>query len=331
MNFSTKDPSTVKFLIENYCSAVLSAEPQSEGNFIYNAKYSAFVYLLCSNISTASASKLDAKYFKRTSFAELWFQDIVTDENWYQINLCSQQSSLSNDCDLATNIPDLFNNIMNDYFNMKQWSLYWLLFPFTSDEELKTQVNWFSNDYFTIDLCDNKVRPYDKTCRAMKSYIKNVRNILSEVYILDTDEVLKLPNPASCASTPDKNIFVCWLKDTWASMVSFVNLLYNELYFYRLFMWYYLVTIQRFPLLLINNQYNNDYSVILKSFSSQYIWSKNALSLSLRMMRDTYMAFPLHIWFLMYQEDLNRFWKTLANIASPIYILYDKLRNVQSQ
>ena len=50
-----------------------------------------------------------------------------------------------------------------------------------------------------------------------------------------------------------------------------------------------------------------DYSRIAKTFSTQYMWSKDALSLSLRMMRDTYMAFPFHVGFSMYQEDLHGF------------------------
>ena len=65
--------------------------------------------------------------------------------------------------------------------------------------------------------------------------------------------------------------------------------------------------IQNYPSLLAKNTYMSDYADILKSFSTQYMWSKDALSLSLRMMRDTYMAFPFHVGFSMYQEDLNGF------------------------
>jgi hypothetical protein len=49
----------------------------------------------------------------------------------------------------------------------------------------------------------------------------------------------------------------------------------------------------------------------------------------LRMLRDMYSAFPLHIWFLMYQEDLQWFNDDLSNLATPMYTLYGKLRNVQ--
>ena len=92
---------------------------------------------------------------------------------------------------------------------------------------------------------------------------------------------------------------------------------------------YYLTMLQSYQNLLANNPYADDYSTIAKSFSSQYTWSKDALSLSLRMMRDTYLAFPFHIGFLMYEEDLDGIGKILAKIEPPIYTIYDKLRNVQ--
>jgi len=85
-------------------------------------------------------------------------------------------------------------------------------------------------------------------------------------------------------------------------MMSFVNLAYNEIFYYRLFMGYYMTMIQKYPNLLPDY---TSYDTISRKFSSQYIWSKSALSLSLRMMRDTYMAFPFHVGFSMYEEDLD--------------------------
>ena len=41
------------------------------------------------------------------------------------------------------------------------------------------------------------------------------------------------------------------------------------------------------------------------TFSNEFTRSQQALSMTLRMMRDIYSAFPLHIGFLMYQEDLQ--------------------------
>jgi hypothetical protein len=92
---------------------------------------------------------------------------------------------------------------------------------------------------------------------------------------------------------------------------------------------YYLLTLQKNPGILAENDFLHNYDKILKTFSTQYMWSKSALSLTFRMLRDVYVSFPFHIGFLMYQEDLDGFGVSLAGIAPPIYTLHDKLRNVQ--
>ena len=87
--------------------------------------------------------------------------------------------------------------------------------------------------------------------------------------------------------------------------------------------------LQKHPNILYGSIYNN-YTKIAKKLSSQYIRSKSASSLTFRMLRDMYTAFPFHIGMLMYKEDLDGFGKSLSAIAPPIYTLYDKFRNVQT-
>lgn len=316
----------VKRLISSYCSAVLNSPAFTGNGFVYNAQQSAFVHLLCKNMGMPSSYfAQEEDYFKRSSFVELWFQDITSD----QIDLCAP-GAFSNDCDLATHIPKLFNSLMNDYVNMKQVNLYGLSENFEVDSDIEEQINTFSSGYFAgIQVCETTPRSYPKTCSMMKWYIKNVRNILSDVRILNASGILA--HSAVCTQTSlTGDIFYCGLYgNTPTRMTSFVNLTYNELLYYRLFMGYYLAMVQKYPWLLKRNTYMTDYTHILKTFSTQYMWSKDALSLSFRMMSDTSMAFPFHIGFSMYQEDLDGFWKSLARIAPPIYTLYDKLRNVQ--
>ncbi len=335
LKLPTQEVRQVRDVIKNYCTQVLESNSFVENGFAYNAKQSAFVHLLCRDfVLDASYFDKDANYFKRTTFKQLWFTDIIT-EDWYDTDLCDHGGSL-NDCDLATNIPDLFNGIMNDYVNMKQPNLYGMNANFKEESEIENQINISSSENFGgLGICDPKTARYPNTCKIMKWYIKNVRNILADVSILSATGILdiasKKKDTVSCAGvTAQTDIFYCGLYgDTATPMISFVNLTYNELFYYRLFMAYYLTMIQQYPSLLDGNSYVVGYDSVSKSFSSQYTWSKDALSLSLRMMRDTYMAFPFHIWFLMYQEDLNWFWKDLSRIAPSLYTLDRKLRNVQ--
>lgn len=327
----------IKNLLRSYCNELLKAPPIQENTYVYNAQQSVFVYLLCRNIDSYSPYFKDQEksYFKRLSFDELWFQSIDYTDG-YSVDYCAP-GSFQNECDLSMNIPKLFNGIMNDYINMKQPNLYGMNKNFENDTDIVGQINTFSAAYFKdIQVCSDKDPRYPKTCKMMKSYIKKVRNALSDVKILNASGILEMTKSkektVSCPSpvTVTGDIFYCGLYgDVATSLPSFVNLVYNELFFYRLFMWYYLSMLQTYPSLLSKNIYMRDYSDVAKTFSTQYMWSKDALSLSLRMMRDTYIAFPFHVGFSMYQEDLDGFGKSLARIAPPIYTLYDKLRNVQ--
>lgn len=317
----------VKRLISSYCSVVLSSPAFTENGFVYTAQQSAFVHLLCKNMGIPSwyfSNKDD--YFTRSSFAELWFQDMTSD----QIDLCAP-GAFSNDCNLAFYIPKLFNDIMNDYVNMKQVNLYGFSANFQSDSDIVGQINTFSSGYFAgIQVCETTPRSYPKTCSMMKWYIKNVRNILNDVRIFNASGILAHTAVCDAKLGITWDLFYCGLYgNTPTKMDAFVNLSYNELLYYRLFMGYYLAMIQKYPWILKRNTYMTNYTSILKTFSTQYMWSKDALSLSFRMMSDTYMAFPFHVGFSMYQEDLDGFWKSLARLAPPIYTLYDKLRNVQ--
>ena len=330
---------TIKNLISNYCAQVLAFPAFTENYFVYSAQQSVFVHLLCRNIRTGSPyftnQNQEQNYFKRTGFVQLWFQDIVYLDN-YQTDLCDT-NAFQNDCDLSVNIPKLFNGIINDYVNMKQPNVYGMIANIGNDEQsMISQINLYSSGYFDgVQLCTDP--RYPKTCHMMKSYMKNVSKVFSDVTILNASGILSLSaskaKTVSCpALTSTGDIFYCGLYgDKWASLSSFVNLVYNELFYYRLFMWYYLSMLQAHPELLTNNTYMNDYATILKTFSTQYMWSKDALSLSLRMMRDIYVAFPFHVWFSMYQEDLDGFAKTLKNVMPSIYTLWlYKFKNVQT-
>ena len=61
----------------------------------------------------------------------------------------------------------------------------------------------------------------------------------------------------------------------------------------------------------------------------QVLKSEQAITLSLRSLTEMTYSFPVHIGFLMYQEDAKYFLKNSAKLYAPIRTLYDKLRNVQ--
>jgi hypothetical protein len=224
-------------------------------------------------------------------------------------------SPLGSNCNLAKHIPDLYNKIITDYVNMKQSNIYGLFRNASTDDEIENQVNVFSTGYFGIKICETSDRSYNETCRIMKSYIKNANTLLSDVsvfsgkVILDLTQSIIKNNSDICTNKfvdiENYDPLICGLYgDTMASLVSFENLVYNELFYYRLFVGYYLTMLQKQPGILTKSIYNN-YSNISKKFSSEYTRSKSASSLTFRMLRDMYTAFPFHIGMLMYKEYLN--------------------------
>ena len=89
-------------------------------------------------------------------------------------------------CDLASKLPEIFNMIITDYVNMKQSNIYGLIGNFSTEKDMEEQINIFSQANFNIELCNNEIRTYDATCRTMKSYLKNARNLLSDVRVFAT-------------------------------------------------------------------------------------------------------------------------------------------------
>ena len=57
--------------------------------------------------------------------------------------------------------------------------------------------------------------------------------------------------------------------------------------------------------------------------------SKQAISDSMRSLSKIEYALPIHVGFLMYQEDAILFMKSLPKIYTPLRTLSDKLQNVQ--
>lgn len=308
-SIDTENP-RVLHMIQGFCTSVLSVGPVSYDGVKYDARYSAFVYLLCKNIWSARDSLLSDIYFVHTGYAELGFVDIQNDRD-----LCAPQS-MSNDCNVHRNVAKLFNDIINDYTNINQFNLYGWTNKFDDDAQLVILADQYAMKYFGLPICETPDgRSYPKTCNLVKSFLKQTKNILSDVTILSASGIL-----TTVPTTGDDNLFLNGLK--W-SMDTFVNLAYNELFYYRLFVWYYGLLLKKYPTLTSS-------SSVEKYLSSEYSRSKSALSLTLRMMSDTYVAFPFHVGLSMYQEDLDGIAGQFARLAPPIYTLYDKLRNVQT-
>lgn len=332
-------------LFSFYCNSILIAWRYTDDNFYFSAKKSAFVYLLCKHIGTSSALFIDddgntslSGFFKTTALDKMGFFASGFDKNRPDLY-----------------VDELFNAIMSEYFTIKQANIYWFTSMTLSEEDQADQftaggglwnpVPWY---FDKIKICDKKNNKYtfDKTCTYLTQYIKNQKKSLSSFNIFDiknlTDSYDKqskdTQNPIPLLCTEGKqhgsyDVQLCGLFDPWnKDMKPFVNMLYNEMFYYNLFVQFY-----RQRLLQEDDLFEwskTTERLQLQSFVSMKIQnelnlSKKALEMSIRILRDQYWTFPLHIGLLMYWEQLSPVGHSLASLGMPINTLYDEFRNVQ--
>jgi hypothetical protein len=253
-----------------------------------------------------------------------------------------------NDCELQKYLPDILDNIFNDYFNIKQAWVYWLQTKDFTKETLDSQVNEFMKDYYILGdknwapttLCSDNSQ-YQETCKTAKKFIQKANKLVSKIDVINNsgflDKALGLWEICNFDNNTKENynLLFCWLYgDKVAPMSSFTNLLYNEMMYYRLFVWYYLWNIKSNNKLLPNESLvlkNNYRNYLEKTFNNRISQTQKTMSTTLRLITDMYTTYPLHIGFLMYHEKLLSFRWIVSKIYTPILTLHDKLQNVQDK
>ncbi len=117
-------------------------------------------------------------------------------------------------------------------------------------------------------------------------------------------------------------------------MDKFISLVYNELMYYSLFIEYYSYLLQS------KSEFKN---WDVKNFSDKVVNNKNrvsemynnidasrkAIQTSIQILKEAQYTFPIHIWFLMYSEDIYKFVWNMNKTLTPIYTLQDIFKNVQ--
>jgi hypothetical protein len=86
--------------------------------------------------------------------------------------------------------------------------------------------------------------------------------------------------------------------DATTSLEHFLNLMYNELFYYRLFVSYYSLMIRAHASTILGispTAVNDELYDRITTLNDEVTWSQQAVSMTLRMLRDLYAAFPLHI------------------------------------
>lgn len=301
----------------------------------FDASQSVFLTILCNSVNKGNTYSLWSGVLMKKSFLDFW---IVKSETWY-LESCHRSGSMNN-CEYAYYLPQIFNKIANDMFNVRQARFFGIneLSDSFSPEEAANQFSismmpWLNlQPWLSAWICDPNSTYYKSTCKTLKNYMKDANNLLKNTKVINIEKLQKLKDSADCENYPDLNILYCWL--LWTnSEYRFLNAVYNEYFWYRVFLSYYSAYIDWYGFL------DGDYSDLTEKYeenlerislvNDQVFKSKQAITLSLRSLTEMTYTFPVHVGFLMYHEDAKFFMENSSKLYAPIRTLYDKLRNVQ--
>ncbi len=348
-DLSSKKKKNVRAMTEQFCTMVSAAKCTHDGN-LFDANQSVFTTLLCDNVWMGELFTGIVRIWEESVLMKTWFEQFgiydygfLDDSEWTDINFCDYRVNYMNGCNYAEHLPKMFDEIMNDFFNIKQADLYGVD-KINEDVPAEDLANNFSKKNFQgltsqkwLEqwICDPNSEYYGGVCKYLKNYMKDVRNLLNKTNVIN---ILKLSDWKSkdyCMTNFDNDILYCGLLwDDITPEQSFLTAIYNEYLWYRLFISYYSYELS------VESEFSEliDWDGIEKmnwnrdkiySFQEKMGRSRQAVSVALRSLSEISSSFPLHVWFLMYQEDAKIFMKKLSKLYPPIMTLFDKLRNVQ--
>ncbi|HRX64155.1 MAG TPA: hypothetical protein P5060_03570 [Candidatus Absconditabacterales bacterium] len=321
---------SIQNLINNFCVKVGDSKGIYDDKY-FDANQSVFLSVLCKNVGYTQQYNIYNNFMLKTGFNQFGISEYNADT---RLDNCNYSTTNMNACDLSKHLPKIFDQIANDYFNIKQADLYGVdsVSQGVKNEDL---ANNFSKHYFVgLEMCDPDDDYYDQTCRDLKNYMQGAKKLLKKTKVINFEELSNLQD-IDCINDFDQNILYCGLiGDELKPDQSFLNVIYNEYMWYRLFVAYYSFNIKDSiyfadPFYTSSTERIDSNNERFLSFEQKIISTRGAISIAIRSLSEISSSFPLHIGFLMYQEDANMFMKELAKIYAPIRTLYDKLRNVQ--
>gem|GEM_PF-3227694 len=156
--------------------------------------------------------------------------------------------------------------------------------------------------YISLCATDQKYS-YPKTCDKLTNYLKNANNSLnSSSNILNTTTLYNdrstSKNTNCDPNNPEYNTISCGLYEN--DMTKFVNLVYNELFFYTSFVQYYVYILNTQDRFKANNQdddieNNRQREDRISLMTENLSNSREATKIGIKLLKELQMTFPIHI------------------------------------
>ena len=225
----------------------------------------------------------------------------------------------------------IYSTLMSDIFKIK-WAHALEVY---SDKEFPQKSERIAHVFTTYFLmtgheASEYIKLYPQTSAMIDNNQQIFRRSLKSLVILDNDTIFE--RAEQCSIHSPISAFVCGLHmpGNFGNNQHFVNLVVNEYLNYRFFIDYYVNQTQRLVQGLPTEAEKTPYLLEINALQKQRDTLEQALYTSLYDFQDFVMTYPLHIGFVLYQEELLRFRdKYASKMVTPFYTLYEKLRNVQ--
>jgi hypothetical protein len=228
---------------------------------------------------------------------------------WITDGYLLHKSSLNN-VDFVCVARYIFDKLASDYVNIALFFAYWWWKEWFDS----WQKHFFWTKYISSDS-ESTHRNVYKT--VVKPLLKNIEKKISVSNIIHISNKWEL-----------------YAKLWWIKWV--VNYIYNELFFYVLFLSYYTSNIWLDPTYFSSKKvwdnpvdFNSEIQEEINEATFDITLSRLAIKASFNIIKNIYWTYPIHLWLLCIIEDFKKFRSILAKVYTPIDQLRYKLENVQ--
>lgn len=345
--------SSSSIMISNLCTSIYNADINKIN---YDPKQSIFVSIVCNSLakwiqnerlSNAIKEKSISNYLKKIDWYDMWLFCPKAQNTLQSEGNCIPEKR-DNSIDYNYLFLKTIQYTLNDRSNIATVRLYGF--------EKLDEKNWdlanlyLATKYKAIGKTPEE-KDYPKTYKEINNYISDTKTIMNKIYFINTKKVKDNTDEIASKYCLRNSMLltVGWKKPDstfcnkkeYSDQTSYINTLYNELFFYTLFSSFYEQYSPIFFQQINKNQepyairefltQNEKISFIQQQANDQRKQINTTTQVTIKQLWNLQASFPIHIGLLLYKEDLYKFRKNLATIYLPFHQLHYKLENVQSK
>lgn len=311
----------------------------------YNAQESLIATIICNSIWAKKMEKTSHNktfplnpLLKKHNFLSLWLTCEQKENTLHMANSQCLTRKKDNSLDLAFLIYNTSTLVLNEISNLIVARAYGVINSQATNNDLAN--SYITNHFKTIGSLPEQ-KQYPKTVKQLSSYIQQGKNMQKDTLLINTqyqdipEELSGWKQFLSYNSNDTNEQFTHSLAQYHG---LWIDLLYNELFFSTLFheiyhhhLHKYWTQHEQLPESLRTLSILDAIRLQQQRIHIQEEKLLEATTQTIRQINTLHSFFPIHIWLLLYQEDLLTLRNNFAKLYLPLHQLHYKLENVQSK